>query len=246
MIIKVGDKVRIKKNLFVNKKYGAELFVEDMKIYKGEQAIITCDLGDSYKLDIDNGDFHWTDNMLEPIDQSDENTGEVSTNLVDIDQIKQFKKEDFKFGDIVTTRDGDKNIYLDECTVNKYQEFLYLSSYNEDLKDKDDDEQFDIMKVQRYIKKQETENEYILKTIYERKKEILDEKEKEYLRNVIEPFRERIKKVILKTDYDNFKYYIQIDFKLRNGLIQFPSFEKDTMYKNMELDKEYTLEELGL
>lgn len=85
---------------------------------------------------------------------------------------------------------------------------------------------------------------------YEIKKPILDEVEKEYLSAVIKPFRDRVK-CIVKRDYE-MKYeneYIFIVFD-DDGCMQikmcFPSFKKGTMYKGMELNKNYTLEELGL
>lgn len=84
-------------------------------------------------------------------------------------------------------------------------------------------------------------------TVYESKAEILDEAEKRYLRGVIRPFRDRVKyiqkftfstgkaKITIKTEKDNDTWYVSS-----------PLFEKDSMYKNMKPDKEYTLEELGL
>lgn len=79
---------------------------------------------------------------------------------------------------------------------------------------------------------------------------ILDEKEKEYLRNVIKPFRN---KVISISKYfyvlDN-AYYIEIYMKSVEGIfsteyLRLPLF-KNEMYKGMEKNKSYTLEELGL
>lgn len=79
------------------------------------------------------------------------------------------------------------------------------------------------------------------------KKSILDEAEKEYLRNVIKPFRDMVTSVI-KFDSDKYEY---IAIRYRGieeyiGTVRFPSLKKDTMYKGMELNKKYTLEELGL
>lgn len=72
--------------------------------------------------------------------------------------------------------------------------------------------------------------------------EILDEKEKEYLRAVIKPFRDGVKYIKKNTYYE--KEFIDIGVnKERIGL---PCFKKNTMYKGMEKYKEYTLEELGL
>ena len=72
--------------------------------------------------------------------------------------------------------------------------------------------------------------------------EILDEKEKEYLRAVIRPFRDRVKYIEKCGGYE--KDYIKIGVK--GEPIVFPFFKKNTMYKGMEQNKEYTLEELGL
>lgn len=84
-------------------------------------------------------------------------------------------------------------------------------------------------------------------TIYEFK-EILDAKEKEYLSNLIEPFKNRIEYIIkhsvINTEYihihvSGFNEYVSDSFS-------FPSFKKGKMYKGMELDKKYTLKELGI
>ena len=78
---------------------------------------------------------------------------------------------------------------------------------------------------------------------------VLDEVEKEYLGNIIKPFRKNII-TIRKTDYYEHEY-IEI-FIYRPGeivsceAISFPYFNKGEMYKGMEIDKEYSLKELGL
>lgn len=79
-------------------------------------------------------------------------------------------------------------------------------------------------------------------TIYEFK-EILDEKEKEYLSAVIRPFKGRVD-YIKKFDITS-KEFIRIYLK-NDEDIDFPYFKKGTMYKGMKLDKKYTLKELGL
>lgn len=77
----------------------------------------------------------------------------------------------------------------------------------------------------------------------EKNKPILDDAEKEYLKNVIKPFKSRIKYISKETAYMD-DYYIHID--LGNDDIALPFFKKETMYKGMKADKEYTLKELGL
>lgn len=81
------------------------------------------------------------------------------------------------------------------------------------------------------------------KTVYEVKPEILDNTEKRYLKDVIRPFRDRVKYIekrnISRGDY------IRIMIQDTN-ICDLPYFEKDTMYKGMKLYRHYTLEELGL
>lgn len=81
-------------------------------------------------------------------------------------------------------------------------------------------------------------------TIYKREEPILDDKEKEYLGNVIRPFRNEVTYIVKKIYTHREKEYIAIN--LKNDTSYLPNFKKDTMYKNMELQKKYTLEELGL
>lgn len=76
------------------------------------------------------------------------------------------------------------------------------------------------------------------------KRPILDKKEKEYLSAVVKPFKERVEYIIKRTSgYKN--EYISIQIK-NDVAIQYPNFNKNTMYKGMEIGIEYTLEELGL
>lgn len=84
----------------------------------------------------------------------------------------------------------------------------------------------------------EIENGYIVE------KEILDEVEKEYLSSVIKPFRNRVK-YIKKRIIPFSKEYLIISLATLEDIC-LPCFDKGTMYKGMEQDKKYTLEELGL
>lgn len=80
-------------------------------------------------------------------------------------------------------------------------------------------------------------------TIYKREEPILDDKEKEYLDNIIRPFKDRVT-YIAKRQVNEFQY---IFIRLKDDeYIVLPVFKKDTMYKNMKLQKNYTLKELGL
>ena len=75
--------------------------------------------------------------------------------------------------------------------------------------------------------------------------QILDKKEKEYLAAVIKPFRKDIKYITKKDFVIKAKEYLLI--KMHDlSTAGLPLFEKETMYKGMEVNREYTLEELGL
>lgn len=82
--------------------------------------------------------------------------------------------------------------------------------------------------------------------------QILDDVERRYLSAVIRPFRDNVK-YIEKWEYhfssgDFSQIFIRVENKWngdRENMI-FPEFIKGTMYKGMEPEKKYTLEELGL
>ena len=79
----------------------------------------------------------------------------------------------------------------------------------------------------------------------EYKEPILDDVEREYLSAVIKPFRKKISCIRKRKDLTKGKKYIQIE--LYDGdTMYFPYLSNDAMYKGMKLDRNYTLEELGL
>ena len=83
--------------------------------------------------------------------------------------------------------------------------------------------------------------------IIRKPRSILDPAEKKYLSAVIKPFRNKVY-AIAKYDVGDDEYYIQITIKqnVYFEYIDLPNFKKGTMYKGMELKKEYTVEQLGL
>ncbi|MGI6117816.1 MAG: hypothetical protein ACOYBC_05445 [Bilifractor sp.] len=83
----------------------------------------------------------------------------------------------------------------------------------------------------------------LIKDIYDPK--ILDEAEKRYLRNVINPIRNKVNCVI-KRHFDNYEYIIIGSVCCDDSNIVFPCFEEGKMYKGMELNREYSFDELGL
>lgn len=124
------------------------------------------------------------------------------------------------------TKNGDnRTVYID------------LSS-GQSIKDYERDNCFIITKVERP------------QTIYE-VKEILDEQEKDYLGKVIEPFKNRVihiekNKIFYgNSEFINIVLYSSVTYDNEEN-IPLPCFKKGTMYKGMELIKQYSLKELGL
>lgn len=69
MKYKVGDKVRIRKDLIIKEQYNDLTFVPDMVQYMGKVATITkIRFEDAYSIDLDGCNWCWTDEMFEDID----------------------------------------------------------------------------------------------------------------------------------------------------------------------------------
>ena len=95
---------------------------------------------------------------------------------------------------------------------------------------------------------------YLLNGVYEIERPILDDVEKRYLEGVLKPFKDRVE-FIEKCEQcmpgKGYKEYIIIAISSNIGYsnhedVPMPYFEKGTMYKGTEVNKQYTLEELGL
>lgn len=220
MKFRVEDKVRIKKDFSDNKKYKIETNKE-MEKYAGKIMTIR---------DIKNGYYQMQEDIEECIWQEG---WKWSEDMFEDRVI--FTKSDLKDGDIVTYRNGEKrtvinNKLIDEKGINVNG----LSSYKENLTEEVGMSKLDIIKVERSTG---------YETVFERKEEILDEVEKEYLRGVIRPFRKDIEKIRKNPSSEG--EYLIIIFK-DDDTMSFKNFKKGTMYKNMKIHEEYTLEELGL
>lgn len=82
---------------------------------------------------------------------------------------------------------------------------------------------------------------------YEIKKPILDDIEKGYLSEIIKPFRKQVVS-ICKLDSENYECIV-IKYRNISGYTMtmcFPDFKKGTLYKGMEAEKRYSLNDLGL
>lgn len=146
---------------------------------------------------------------------------------------RQFTKADLKDGDIATDREGEKRTVSKGFLVDNFGA-ISLTYFTEDLKDADGLQENDIVKVERPVK---------YETVFERE-EILDETEKKYLARVIKPFRYKVKSIMKRIEYSS-QCYIKICLK-NDDAACLPSFKENSMYKGMELNREYSLKELGL
>ena len=82
----------------------------------------------------------------------------------------------------------------------------------------------------------------------EYKEPILDKVEKEYLKAVIKPFRDRvvsIRKIESLKNHETICIHVHTDDDYYD-YVYLPHFERETMYQGMVTNKGYTLEELGL
>lgn len=80
------------------------------------------------------------------------------------------------------------------------------------------------------------------------KTNILDEVEKEYFTAIIKPFKKRVLYIQKVTAFDKYFICIAISKYLDSSKIEyinFPLFQNE-MYKGMEANRQYTLEDLGL
>ena len=148
------------------------------------------------------------------------------------------KKRGLKFGDIITSESGRKYIYGGHGRAINQNGMMVT-----------DIEWARVRKVERYVQLYNFHdhgirtpmNYYSLTTIHENK--ILDEVEKEYLYNIVKPFKNKVEYIVKHQEGAN--EYISI--VVREEISTFlPNFKKGTMYKGMELDRKYTLEELGM
>ena len=68
MKYKIGDKVKVRKDLVPNSEYGGVCYVEFMDKFKDKECVITNMDDTSYR--INNSEFWWTDEMLEPVNEA--------------------------------------------------------------------------------------------------------------------------------------------------------------------------------
>lgn len=85
-------------------------------------------------------------------------------------------------------------------------------------------------------------------------KDVLDEVEKKYLKSIIRPFKDRVVSIEKRKNINSEGTFYYIGIIVKNiaidrfsEAIYLPYFKPESkMYEGMELNKEYTLKELGL
>lgn len=152
---------------------------------------------------------------------------------------EELQKVEYTYEDLQKSPIGTKITFEDGVILTKTEEDFYENDVfyrnNENLEALKDN-----INLGKIIKIEEPEYQ----TVYESKLEILDEVEKRYLRNIIRPFRDKVKAISLITAGGKSDCYINIE--LEDETIYLPNFEINTMYKGMKPEKEYGLEELGI
>jgi len=195
MKYKIGDKVKVRKDLILGGNYGGYIFSRDMKGFKGKTFTIQKVGSDYYRVKEES--FSWTDEMFEP----------VITNLDKVKEeidIKDVSKIGNPFCQAVhRVRDEENCIGMrcDDCA--------------------------------RWLKQPYKEPS------------ILDEAEKKYLSAVIRPWRNRVNGINKRSDSKGSEY-ITISIVKEWCPIQLPMVKINTMYKGMELNKTYTLDDLEI
>ena len=154
---------------------------------------------------------------------------------------EELQKVEYTYKDLEKASIGTKLTFEDgEVLVKDDKDIFENSGYVRNILELDN---FKSRILGKIIKIEEPEYQ----TVYEYKPEILDEVEKRYLSNVIRPFRENVRFItkrrywIDSTEYNDISICI-----INNSNIVLPKFIANKMYKGMEIEKTYTLEELGL
>jgi hypothetical protein len=152
MKFKVGDKVRVRKDLVVGRMYDDYTFVLDMKKFMDEIVTIVSVCDKYYEIDKDNQYWCWTDEMFEP-------------------NIANFTKANLKDGMVVEYSNGERRMVLGEKLVSDFG-----CAFLEGLTDTLEHIQYDDMTIDKVYKSMSLTldnyfKDYNLTLIWERPKE---------------------------------------------------------------------------
>ena len=109
MKYKVGDKVRVRKDLVAGNFYGKDYYISSMDKFKGEKCVITEIWDQSYQ--INNFGYWWSEEMFESVDDEKvleyalEKLGMTKEELANEEEDIRFIDNNFK----------EKNRYLQYC-----------------------------------------------------------------------------------------------------------------------------------
>lgn len=171
---KVGDKVKIREDLEIDRRYNKCLFIEDMEKYKGKIATITRvtttqhdNFGkiSDYDIDIDDGDWCWTDDMFEDECKypSKFKIGDEVRVRKDLEVNKDYNgltlsDAMYRCHDIMTIKSADDDNYL--CEENGYW-------WGEDMLEKIGETEENVgMTVEYLLNKTDVEKGGLIITIY--------------------------------------------------------------------------------
>ena len=109
MKYKVGDKVRVRKDLKPGNFYGKDYYISSMDKFKGEKCVITEIWDQSYQ--INNFGYWWSEEMFESVD--DEKVLEYALEKLGMTKEElEDEKEDIRF---IDNNFKEKNRYLQYC-----------------------------------------------------------------------------------------------------------------------------------
>ena len=109
MKYKVGDKVKVRKDLEPGNFYGKDYYISSMNKFKGEKCVITEIWDQSYQ--INNFGYWWSEEMFESVD--DEKVLEYALEKLGVTKEElEDEKEDIRF---IDNNFKEKNRYLQYC-----------------------------------------------------------------------------------------------------------------------------------
>lgn len=217
MKFKVGDTVKIRENLS-SKGYGVAYFTSQMKKYRGKEAKITYISPDGCAccLDIDSGQWGWSEDMLEPY------TSKIA-------------KKDLRDGDYCVFKNGDKAIKIGNY-VGTYNAVVPLREYNNKLEHNFNPRR-DIIRIDRPVEYETIyKNDEILDSTEKKYLAALIKPFRDKVKYIAKVDRD-IGRQHITICHDDSLYIEHINL---------PYFKSRTMYVGMKSNREYTLEELGL
>lgn len=217
MKFKVGDQVKIREDLSLGKYYSVHLS-RSMLSNKGKEAKITyiSPDDDTCHLDIDGGDWWWSEDMLEP------HTSKIA-------------KKDLRDGDYCVFKNKERAIKFGGYVIMN-RGTMSLREYSKKL-EHNYDSNYDIVRIDRPVEyKTIYKNDEILDSTEKKYLAAVIAPFRDKVKNIAKIDKDNGKQYICICHY----------WGLYTENITLPYFKSGTMYVGMKSNKVYTLEELGL